>query len=126
MNRFDLLQKCLLVMLSPLEKRAFSMRVLNPNLGYPDGKALRKKMLEKAKKTTTCLNCREINGTVKKAGLLKIVLHKKYKSKKKSDGRVQQRNAEENQEPDSILQSGMVHILNPSEVNEKKFKSKVF
>ncbi|XP_043285852.1 DNA-directed RNA polymerase III subunit RPC1 [Venturia canescens] len=114
-------KKCSHVMLPPIEKKAFLTRVLNPNLGYLSRKALRKRILEKAKKTTTCQNCREINGTVKKAGLLKIV-HEKYKAKKKTDPIVLEKLAEynnvmeENKELDSILQSGLIHVLNPLEV----------
>lgn len=109
-------------MLSPSDKKLYLTRVLNPNLGYLSRKALRKQILEKAKKTTTCQYCGELNGTVKKAGLLKIV-HEKYKSKKKADVVVQAKLAEynnvleDNKELESILQSGLVHILNPLEVN---------
>lgn len=76
-------KNCSHVMLSEIDKKHYLTRVLNPNLGYLTRKALRKQILDKAKKTSVCQNCGDLNGTVKKAGLLKIV-HEKYKAKKKS------------------------------------------
>ena len=109
-------------MLPLKEKKRYLTRVLNPNLGYLSKKALKKEILEKAKKTSICQYCGELNGTVKKAGLLKIV-HEKYRSKKKTDVIVQERLAEyskvteENKELEGILQGGLVHVLNPLEVS---------
>jgi len=60
------------------------MKVMNPGLPYLVRKALHKQILDKAKKITVCPHCRELNGTVKKCGLLKIV-HEKYRSKKATD-----------------------------------------
>jgi DNA-directed RNA polymerase III subunit RPC1 len=60
------------------------MKVMNPALPYLVRKALRKQILDKAKKVTICPHCRELNGTIKKCGLLKIV-HEKYRSKKTVD-----------------------------------------
>lgn len=102
-------------------KKNYLNRVLNPNLDYLSRKALRKQILEKAKKTSVCPSCGEQNGTVKKAGLLKIV-HEKFKGKKSTDIVLQEklaeyRNAvEDNKELDSILQSGLINVLNPLEV----------
>lgn len=56
-------------------------------------KALRKQIWEKAKKKTTCPNCKEINGPVKKGGFLKIV-YEKYKNLKKTDPLIQEKLAE--------------------------------
>ena len=42
-------------------------------------RALRKKILEKAKKMTLCPHCQAQNGVVKKCGLLKIS-HEPYRS----------------------------------------------
>ncbi|XP_012263608.2 DNA-directed RNA polymerase III subunit RPC1 [Athalia rosae] len=114
-------KKCSHVMLKEVEKKTYMARVLNPNTGYLSRKALRKQILEKAKKNATCPTCGELNGTIKKAGLLKIV-HEKYKNKKKVDAVVQKKLAEynnvleENRELEGILQSGLVHVLNPIEV----------
>ncbi|XP_035735078.1 DNA-directed RNA polymerase III subunit RPC1-like isoform X1 [Vespa mandarinia] len=114
-------KKCSHVMLSVTDKKRYLSKVLNPNLGYLTRKALRKQILEKAKKTTTCQNCGELNGTVKKAGLLKIV-HEKYRTKKKADAIVQEKLSEysnvieNNKELDGILQNGIVNVLNPLEV----------
>ena len=103
-------------------RKHYLTRVLNPNLDYLSRKALRKQILEKAKKTSICPHCGEQNGTVKKAGLLKIV-HEKFKGKKSTDAVLQEKLAEyrnvteENKEVESILQSGLVNVLNPLEVN---------
>lgn len=75
-------KKCSTIMLTKDIKKTYLNRVLNPNLDYLSRKALRKQILEKAKKTSICPSCGEQNGTVKKAGLLKIV-HEKFKGKKK-------------------------------------------
>lgn len=106
-------------MLSSDDKEYYLAKVLNPNLGYLASKALRKQILGKAKKTTICQNCGDINGTVKKASLLKIV-HEKYKNKKKFDPIVQQKLTtvynnviENNKELKSLLQNGLTFILNP-------------
>ncbi|XP_046612722.1 DNA-directed RNA polymerase III subunit RPC1 isoform X1 [Neodiprion virginianus] len=114
-------KKCSHVMLKETEKKSYMLRVLNPNIGYLTRKALRKQILEKAKKNSTCPNCGDLNGTIKKAGLLKIV-HEKYKNKKTVDMAVKRRLAEynnvleENRELEGILQSGLLHVLNPIEV----------
>ena len=82
---------------------------MNPNLGYLEKKKIRKQILEKASKNSTCPHCGELNGTVKKASqtFLKIV-HEKYK-KKELDVVVQQNLAEfeyaikDNKEIEGIL-----------------------
>jgi len=56
-------------------------------------KGLRKQIWEKAKKKTTCPNCKENNGPVKKAGFLKIV-YERYKNLKKTDPLIQEKLAE--------------------------------
>jgi len=78
------LQSCSRVLLSDKEIKSLKMKVMNPGLPYLVRKALHKQVLEKAKKITVCPHCRELNGTVKKCGLLKIV-HEKYRSKKATD-----------------------------------------
>ncbi|XP_012276667.1 DNA-directed RNA polymerase III subunit RPC1 [Orussus abietinus] len=114
-------KKCSHVLLNSTDKKFYLTRVLNPNLSYLGRKALRRQILDKAKKITTCPHCGELNGMVKKAGLLKIV-HEKYKTKKKTDPIVQQKLAEyndvleDNKEIEGILQSGLVYVLNPLEV----------
>lgn len=112
-------------MLNPTDKDYYMHKVLNPNLGYLARKKLRKIILEKAKKTTKCQYCGDINGPVKKAGLLKIV-HEKYKNKKKYDSIIKEKLAtdfkfviEHNKEVQNILQSGLTYILNPTQVNTK-------
>lgn len=115
-------------MLSPEDKSYYLYRVLNPNLGYLARKALRKQILEKAKKTTICHNCKDINGIVKKAGMLKIV-HEKYKSKKKQECIIEEKlindyryAVEHNKDIKSILQSaGLIYTLNPVQVGFKYY-----
>jgi DNA-directed RNA polymerase III subunit RPC1 len=114
-------KKCSYVMLNPKDKKSYLDRVLNSNLNYLTRKALRKQILEKAKKCNTCPYCGELNGIVKKAGLLKIV-HEKYKTKKATDPVVQlklteyHKVLEDNKELETILQGGLITILNPLEV----------
>lgn len=77
-------------MLTHEERKYYSRKIQNPNLGYLTRKALRKQIWEKAKKKTECPNCKENNGPVKKAGFLKIV-HEKYKNLKKTDPIIQEK-----------------------------------
>lgn len=116
-------KKCSCVMLSKADKLQYRFKVVNPNLGYLDRKALRKQILLKAKKTTICQNCGELNGTIKKTGLLKIV-HEKFKAKKKTDpivaDKISEYNhvVENNKEIEGIIQSGIGDILSPTEVQK--------
>lgn len=109
-------------MLSEKDKSLYLPRVLNPNLGYLNRKALRKQILDKVKKVSVCPYCKELNGIVKKAGLLKIV-HEKYRSKKKTDPIIQEKLAEfndvvkHNKELENTIQSGLITVLTPLEVN---------
>lgn len=115
-------------MLSPEDKDYYVLKILNPNLGYLARKALRKQILEKAKKTTKCPNCKDINGTVKKAGMLKIV-HEKYKNKKKQESIIEEKLltdyryvVEHNKEIKNILQTnGLVYTLNPVQVRRFEY-----
>jgi DNA-directed RNA polymerase III subunit RPC1 len=50
-------------------------------LSYLARKALRKQIQVRAKKFSICPHCGDINGVVKKSGLLKIT-HEKYRNKK--------------------------------------------
>lgn len=72
---------CARVLLPEKIKAVFYQKVRNPNLSYLSRKALRKQIQEKAKKVSVCPECGDINGVVKKCGLLKI-MHDKYRSKK--------------------------------------------
>lgn len=108
-------------MLAEKDKVIYLNRVLNPYLDYVRRKKLRKEILDKAKKTTICQNCKELNGTVKKYGFLKIV-HEKYRSKRKTDPIVLDTLAEyniaieANKEIESMLPDCLAHVLNPLEV----------
>lgn len=103
-------------------------------MGYLSRKALRKQILEKAKKISVCPHCKEMNGTVKKAGLLKII-HEKYKAKKKTEMMIQEKLAEydnvlkNNKELEGLIQSGLINVLNPLEVSKSflmRFVYKLF
>jgi DNA-directed RNA polymerase III subunit RPC1 len=78
------LQSCSRVLLPDKERKSLKVKVMNPALPYLIRKALRKQILDKAKKISICPHCRDLNGTVKKCGLLKIV-HEKYRTKKATD-----------------------------------------
>ncbi|XP_023805326.1 DNA-directed RNA polymerase III subunit RPC1 isoform X1 [Oryzias latipes] len=73
---------CSSIMLTKEEKLQFLDLLKRPNLAYLQKRGLKKKISEKCRKRTVCLNCSAFNGTVKKCGLLKII-HEKYKTTKK-------------------------------------------
>ncbi|KDR18934.1 DNA-directed RNA polymerase III subunit RPC1 isoform X1 [Zootermopsis nevadensis] len=112
---------CSHVLLSDNERKSLKMKVMNPALPYLVRKALRKQIFDKAKKVTTCPHCRELNGAVRKCGLLKIV-HEKYRSKKATDPVVAETLAaysdvvEYNREIELAVSNGLAHIFNPLEV----------
>lgn len=72
---------CARILLPETEKQAYYNKLRNPNLSYLFRKQLRKQIQAKAKKYSVCPHCGDINGAVKKCGLLKIV-HEKYSNKK--------------------------------------------
>ncbi|KAJ1529329.1 hypothetical protein ONE63_006119 [Megalurothrips usitatus] len=112
---------CSRVLLSNKDKAQFRSRILNPDLPYLSKKALRRQILDKAKKVSMCPHCKSLNGVVKKCGMLKI-MHDKYRNKKKSDPIVTDKLAEyseameRNKEMESLLNNALIHILNPLEV----------
>ncbi|KAF7991817.1 hypothetical protein HCN44_010618 [Aphidius gifuensis] len=120
-------KKCSRVMLDPDLKNEYLRKSKNSKLDYVAKKILKKQILEKVKKTTICPYCKELNGVVKKGGLLKIA-HDKYRSKKKDNPIVLKKLAEydnifdENKEIKQILEKSMVQTLNPLEV-EALFKA---
>jgi DNA-directed RNA polymerase III subunit RPC1 len=82
---------------------------------------LRKKIVDLCKKVSTCHYCGALNGVVKKCGLLKIS-HEKYRTQKKTSEVLLKKLAEyddvveNNKELQSMLASGLIHVLNPLEV----------
>lgn len=80
-------------MLEESEKDTFKYRLENPNLSYMTKKAIRKKIIDKCKKINKCLNCKEINGVVKKVtanksgggGSVLKIGHEKFRGKKDKD-----------------------------------------
>uniref|UniRef100_UPI0037E98FD2 DNA-directed RNA polymerase III subunit RPC1 n=1 Tax=Semicossyphus pulcher TaxID=241346 RepID=UPI0037E98FD2 len=73
---------CSSIMLSKEDKLQFMDFLKRPNLAYLQKRGLKKKISDKCRKRTICLNCSAFNGPVKKCGLLKII-HEKYKTTKK-------------------------------------------
>ncbi|XP_063077819.1 DNA-directed RNA polymerase III subunit RPC1 [Engraulis encrasicolus] len=73
---------CSHIMLSKEEKLQFMDTLRRPGLVYLQKRGLKKKISDKCRKRTVCLNCNAFNGSVKKCGLLKII-HEKYKTNKK-------------------------------------------
>lgn len=57
------------------------MKLRNSNLSYLVRKSLRKQIQTRCKKINVCPHCGDINGFIKKSGLLKIT-HEKYRFKK--------------------------------------------
>uniref|UniRef100_A0A8C7K2E8 DNA-directed RNA polymerase subunit n=1 Tax=Oncorhynchus kisutch TaxID=8019 RepID=A0A8C7K2E8_ONCKI len=73
---------CSHIMLTKEEKLQFMDVLKRPGLAYLQKRGMKKKISDKCRKRTMCLNCSTLNGPVKKCGLLKI-LHEKYKTTKK-------------------------------------------
>uniref|UniRef100_A0A8C9XYM3 DNA-directed RNA polymerase subunit n=1 Tax=Sander lucioperca TaxID=283035 RepID=A0A8C9XYM3_SANLU len=73
---------CSSIMLTKEDKLQFMDLLKRPNLAYLQKRGLKKKISDKCRKKTICLNCSAFNGPVKKCGLLKII-HEKYKTNKK-------------------------------------------
>uniref|UniRef100_A0A6Q2XTY3 DNA-directed RNA polymerase subunit n=1 Tax=Esox lucius TaxID=8010 RepID=A0A6Q2XTY3_ESOLU len=75
-------KNCSHIMLTREEKLQFMDVLKRPGLAYLQKRGLKKKISDKCRKRTMCLNCATLNGPVKKCGLLKII-HEKYKTTKK-------------------------------------------
>ncbi|TRY59992.1 hypothetical protein DNTS_021683 [Danionella cerebrum] len=73
---------CSHILLTPEEKLQFLDYLRRPGLVYLQKRGLKKKISDKCRKKTVCINCNAFNGSVKKCGLLKII-HEKYKTTKK-------------------------------------------
>uniref|UniRef100_A0A3Q2QKV0 DNA-directed RNA polymerase subunit n=1 Tax=Fundulus heteroclitus TaxID=8078 RepID=A0A3Q2QKV0_FUNHE len=73
---------CSSIMLTKEDKKQFMDVLKRPNLAYLQKRGLKKKISDKCRKRTVCLNCGAFNGPVKKCGLLKII-HEKFKTTKK-------------------------------------------
>ena len=80
--------------------------------------------MELCRKVTRCHYCGDINGMVKKCGLLKIS-HEKFRSQKKNSELVSEKLAEFDEAIESnkelsamVTSTGLIHVLNPLEVLE--------
>jgi len=111
---------CAHVLLSDKDRMTFYTKVRNPHLTYLARKALRKQIQERAKKVSLCPHCGDINGVIKKCGLLKIS-HEKFRTKR-PEGIMAVKLAEYdevvayNPELESARKHGLIQILNPQEV----------
>ncbi|KAI3644286.1 hypothetical protein MP228_010450 [Amoeboaphelidium protococcarum] len=76
-------KSCSKVLLEVDDRRAYLRKLRNPSLDNPQKMAIIKAITSACKKVHTCPYCGDLNGTVKKAGVLRLV-HEKYKSKSKS------------------------------------------
>ena len=118
-------KSCCRILLLPKVAKGFRQKVSRREIPYLAKKALRKKIIDACKKVNTCPSCGELNGVVKKCGLLKIS-HEKFRSCKKNSEVLQNKlaeledAAEGNKELESMVHggSGLIHILNPLEVLE--------
>lgn len=114
-------KSCSHVLLNEKMRKNYRARLRNPKLPYLTKKALRKQIQDVCKKVTRCPHCNEINGMVKKCGMLKIS-HEKYRSVKKENPIIKEEliayeNAVEfNKEIEPMLSTALVKILNPLEV----------
>lgn len=111
---------CARVLLSQKERLHYYQKIRNGKLSFLQQKALRKQIQDKAKKCSICPECGDINGVVKKCGLLKI-MHEKYRNKK-PEAVIQEKLAEYNEvcqynaELESNRKHGLSMVLNPQEV----------
>ena len=113
---------CSRVLLKPELAATFREKIKSRELPYLSKKALRKKIIDMAKKVSLCPHCGATNGVVKKCGLLKIS-HERYRSVKKTSDIIQNKLAEyeevaeNNKEMQSVVNaSALIHVLNPLEV----------
>jgi len=109
-------------MLNKDMKQVFQRQICKPVLSYLQKKALRKRIHEKAKKTTICPYCGEINGAVLKCSLLKIA-HDKFRSQKRQQNALNDINdlfhsARQANGEISSLTNSYAEILNPVRVLE--------
>ena len=109
--------------LPPEKRKSFQGRLKSPEIPYLVKKSLRKQIQEACKKISRCPYCGDINGVVKKCGMLKIS-HDKFRNLKK-DNTIMQEEIEAysdawqiNREIEKLVKapSGLVKILNPLEV----------
>ncbi|KAF7776405.1 hypothetical protein Agabi119p4_4798 [Agaricus bisporus var. burnettii] len=75
---------CARVLLEEPDRRTFIKRFRRPNLENIQRQALSKSVNATARKVVHCPYCSAINGTVKKAGALKII-HDKFRAKKTAE-----------------------------------------
>lgn len=120
-------KSCCRILLKPDMAAIYRERTQNKNIPYLAKKALRKKVVELCKKVSKCHFCGEINGTVKKCGLLKIS-HEKFRAQKKTGDVVSAKLAEFDEAIETnkelgtmVTATGLIHVLTPLEVRLTRF-----
>lgn len=116
-------KSCSHVLLPADKRKPFHGRLRNPKIPYLVKKSLRKQIQEACKKINRCPYCGDINGVVKKCGMLKIS-HDKFRNLKKGNPIVEEEIEsysdawQINREIEKLVKapSGLVKILNPLEV----------
>ncbi|KAG8300593.1 DNA-directed RNA polymerase III subunit RPC1 [Homalodisca vitripennis] len=111
---------CAHVLLNDKERMSYYAKVRNPNLTYLARKAIRKQIQDRAKKVSICPHCGDINGTIKKCGLLKIS-HEKFRTRRPETVMAAKLAEYDevvayNAELESARKHGLTQILNPQEV----------
>ena len=114
-------KSCSHVLLNEKMRKIYQAKLKSSKIPYLTKKALRKQIQEVCKKVTRCPHCNDLNGMVKKCGMLKIS-HEKFRSVKKDNVILQNEllayeNAVQfNKEIAPMLSGGLVNMLNPLEV----------
>lgn len=109
---------CSSVLLNEKMRKIYRGKLRNPKIPYLTKKALRKKIQEVCKKVTRCPHCNDLNGVVKKCGMLKIS-HEKFRSVKKDNAILNEQlvayenAAQFNREIEPMISCGLINMLNP-------------
>nr|SVE79940.1 EOG090X00FC [Daphnia magna] len=109
---------CSSVLLNEKMRKIYRGKLRNPKIPYLTKKALRKKIQEVCKKVTRCPHCNDLNGVVKKCGMLKIS-HEKFRSVKKDNAILNEQlvayenAAQFNREIEPMVSCGLINMLNP-------------
>lgn len=99
-------------------RKIYRGKLRNPKIPYLTKKALRKKIQEVCKKVTRCPHCNDLNGVVKKCGMLKIS-HEKFRSVKKDNAILNEHlvayenAAQFNRKIEPMISCGLINMLNP-------------
>lgn len=112
-------KKCSRILLSPVDRYTFGLRLQKPELGYLEKKALQKTINERCKKTKYCFFCKSYNGTVKKLPLFKIIHVNTPQSKQNKEKLVEDYVLliENNRDIDEYIEKNKAEALDPIRVD---------